>query len=83
MSCRVLRRGMELAMFDQIIESAQKIGINRIIGYYFPTPKNGMVKYLFNNLEFKQLVSHENGDSTWYFEIPKCYIKKNNIIEVT
>jgi FkbH-like protein len=82
MSCRVLRRGMELAMFDQLVDNAQQLGITRIFGYYYPTKKNRMVSELFKNLEFNHLESRENGDSIWYFDIPGLYFKKNNLIEV-
>jgi FkbH-like protein len=83
MSCRVLRRGMELAMFDQLVDKAQQLGITRIFGYFSPTKKNEVVRGLFNDLEFNQLVLHEGGDSTWYFDIPERYLPKNKCIEVT
>ena len=34
MSCRVLKRDMEFAMMDELVEKAKKAGVKKIIGYY-------------------------------------------------
>ncbi len=65
MSCRVLGRNMELAMFDALLARCRQCGINKLKGYYFPTNKNGMVRDLFQTLGFE----HETGD-TWCYTIP-------------
>ena len=39
MSCRVLKRDMELAMLDELVERCQEAGIEEIYGYYYPTAK--------------------------------------------
>ena len=44
MSCRVLKRDMEFAMMDELVEKAKKARVKKIIGYYYPTAKNAMVK---------------------------------------
>ena len=43
MSCRVLKREMEFAMFDALVEQCQARGIRKIVGVYIPSKKNGMV----------------------------------------
>ena len=43
MSCRVLKREMEFAMFDALIEQCQARGIRKILGVYIPSKKNSMV----------------------------------------
>ena len=52
MSCRVLKRGMENFVLNQIVYLAQQNQCNEIIGEYIPTAKNGMVKDHFQNLGF-------------------------------
>jgi FkbH-like protein len=52
MSCRVLKREMEFAMLDRLVESAKKQGVERIHGYYLRTPKNGMVESHYSRLGF-------------------------------
>ena len=42
MSCRVLKRGMELAMFDELVARSRRDGATEIVGKYLPTKKNGM-----------------------------------------
>ena len=46
MSCRVLKRGMEEAMMEVLAKRARLAGGERLIGYYYPTAKNGMVIFI-------------------------------------
>lgn len=55
MSCRVLKRGMEEFIIDKIIQIARKHGFCRVIGEYLPTPKNAMVKDLYENMGFTRV----------------------------
>ena len=82
MSCRVLKRDMEYAMFDSLVKKAKKEKIKKIIGYYYPTMKNGMVKDFYKNMGFNLLNEDEDGNSTWEYTIPSRYTKKNKFIEV-
>jgi predicted enzyme involved in methoxymalonyl-ACP biosynthesis len=52
MSCRVLKRGMEAAMFEQLCLQAKRKQLKKIAGYYLPTAKNAMVKNLYGELGF-------------------------------
>ncbi|MFP6907552.1 MAG: hypothetical protein VCG02_20215, partial [Verrucomicrobiota bacterium] len=47
MSCRVLKRGMEFAMRDVLIERAQARGLQKIIGEYRESAKNQRVENLY------------------------------------
>ena len=58
MSCRVLKRGMEEFIVDKILSVAAQQGFRRVVGEYIPTPKNAMVKDLYEQLGFSRL---ENG----------------------
>ena len=60
MSCRVLKRGMEDAMMNSLFEQAEKSGIKRVIGYYYPTMKNGMVKNFYDNYGFEMVDQGNN-----------------------
>jgi predicted enzyme involved in methoxymalonyl-ACP biosynthesis len=53
MSCRVLKRDMEVAMLDAVVERCLAAGIKRIVGTYLPTPKNGMVADFYLKLGFE------------------------------
>jgi FkbH-like protein len=52
MSCRVLKRGMEEFMVTQMAKRARQQGVERLIGEYLPTAKNGMVKDIYSQMGF-------------------------------
>lgn len=52
MSCRVLKRGMEEFIVNEMARQAQDWGVQRLIGEYIPTSKNGMVKDLYEQMGF-------------------------------
>ena len=82
MSCRVLKRDMEYAMMDSMVEACQDCGIHTILGYYYPTAKNAMVKEFYAQMGFEKMDEGEDGSSIWQFEIPSSYEKKNTVIAV-
>lgn len=82
MSCRVLKRDMEFAMMDELVEKARESGIKRIVGYYYPTVKNAMVKDFYNLQGFSKVSEDEEGNTVWEYILGKDYKKKQNVIEV-
>ncbi len=76
MSCRVLKRGMETAMLDALATRARECRLKGIVGYYFPTAKNGMVKNLFQEMGFRKL-----SENSWHLDISENYTSKNRFIE--
>ena len=79
MSCRVLKRDMEYAMMDQLVEVCMKRGISYIYGYYCPTTKNGMVRNFYQLQGFEK-VEEQDGNTVWRFVIKPDYEKKNKHI---
>mgnify|MGYP002623562974 CR=1 FL=1 len=82
MSCRVLKRDMELALLDAIVHRCQAKGLQRIMGYYYPTAKNAMVRNFYGELGFEKKSEDEKGNSVWEFAIPNEYEKKNKYIAI-
>jgi FkbH-like protein len=80
MSCRILKRGMEFAMLDELIKQCRKKEINEIIGYYYKTAKNSIVSDLYKELGFVLVESHDM-NSIWKLSIKK-YKYKNKIIRI-
>ena len=76
MSCRVLKRDMEYAMLDEMVKAAKKKDVAKLIGYYLPTKKNGMVAQLYTELGFTQ-----DGE-IWTLDVasyqPQCRVIKVN-----
>ncbi len=82
MSCCVLKRDMEFAMLDRLVECCRDQGIETIRGYYYPTAKNKMVKDLYGRFGFSKLSEDENGNSVW--EMPTDgYENKCEVIAIT
>ena len=83
MSCRVLKRDMEYAMLDEIVKKANSLALTEVLGYYYPTEKNGMVKALYQDFGFKKLSIDDQGNSVWSLSLQeKTYIDKNKHIQV-
>ena len=76
MSCRVLKRDMELAMLDALAENAAARGLTELYGYYYPTAKNSMVKDLYASFGFEKI-----SDEKWRLNLDG-YTRKNKVIEV-
>ena len=81
MSCRVLKRGMEQAMLDALAEQARAAGLERLVGYYYPTKKNPMVAELYPDFGFSLQKSAAQG-TVWAYTLPDEYLPKNRFIEV-
>lgn len=82
MSCRVLKRDMEFAMMDELVDKARGAGIKKLIGYYYPTAKNAMVKDFYGLQGFTKISEDSEGNTIWEFVITDTYEKKQHVIEI-
>ena len=82
MSCRVLKRDMEFAMMDALVEKARERGIKTIYGYYYPTAKNKMVKEFYDIQGFDLVSEDADGNKTYKLDISQNYENKNKVISV-
>ncbi|NLZ46099.1 MAG: HAD-IIIC family phosphatase, partial [Clostridiales bacterium] len=80
MSCRVLKRDMELAMLDRFVEECVKTGAKKIKGYYYKTAKNKMVSQLLKTFGFKLV--EENGEDTVWEMYLEGYKNQNHVIKL-
>ncbi len=76
MSCRVLKRGMEGFVLNNIVATARSNGFKKVIGEYIPTAKNDMVRGHYKNLGFT-----ERGDK-WEIDVAQYEDKKNFILPI-
>jgi FkbH-like protein len=65
MSCRVLKRGVEQFVMNEIFNLAAARGARRVVGKYLKTAKNAMVENFYQNFGFQKDYEWSNGDSTW------------------
>ena len=75
MSCRVLKRGMEDAMMDTLMRHAAARGIKKVVGYYYPTVKNAMVREFYAQFGFSKTQESEQG-TTWELNVAD-YVPRN------
>ena len=80
MSCRVLKRDMEFAMLDGLVERAREAGLSELLGYYIPTSKNGMVADHYEKLGFERM-GDTGGRTDWKLSLA-AYTPRNRHIKV-
>ena len=68
MSCRVLNRKLEQATLNCVVSHARAAGVHALIGEYFKTDRNGMVKDHYSCLGF-EAVHVDDHRSRWRLEI--------------
>ena len=83
MSCRVLKRGVEEAMMEELAKKVRLAGGEKLIGYYYPTAKNGMVRDFYRAHSFS-LVDDADGNTVWEhrLEVDAPPIAKKHFIQV-
>ena len=60
-SCRVLARGVEETLMNELVSLARAAGTERILGEYLPTARNGMVADFYPRLGFAELDTAPDG----------------------
>jgi FkbH-like protein len=83
MSCRVLKREMEFAMFDALVEQCQARGIRKIVGVYIPSKKNSMVAAHYASLGFTAMAGASEGRELWCYNVPASYSPRTRYIRRT
>lgn len=78
MSCRVLKRGMEDVMMDELFNILELEGCTTVVGYYYRTKKNSMVENFYQNTGFKLLT--DTNDCRIYIIDIRDYQKRNKLI---
>ena len=81
MSCRVLGRGVEKAALAILIDEARRLNVKTIVGRYYPTSKNGMVRDLYPSLGFRAVAgkSDENEMTVWELNLSTASVEVPNI----
>lgn len=81
MSCRVLKRNMEQAMMDQFVNVCKNRNVKKIIGHFYPTTKNKMVKNFYGAMGYIKEKEDNEGNSDWVMYLDE-YINKNKVISI-
>ena len=81
MSCRVLKRDMECAMLDAVVDAARARGLKMLYGYYLPTAKNGMVREFYGTMGF-ELIEEKGNGTVWSLDVSGDREVRNTVITV-
>ena len=65
MSCRVLKRGVETLLNNNLCRWAIGRGLKRICGEYIPTPKNDLVREHYAGLGYTKISDDGAGHTRW------------------
>ncbi len=69
MSCRVLGRGVEECLMNNVVNQARGMHVITIKASYVPTPKNEMVKDFYGRFGFQKSQEMPDGASNWTLDI--------------
>jgi len=69
MSCRVIGRTVEAAMFGELCHAAERRGCDRIDGTYIRSSKNGMVADLFERFGFERARGGDEAVVRWEYDL--------------
>ena len=81
MSCRVLKRGVEILLNNAVCRWAIARGLKRIRGEYIPTPKNGPVRDHFPGLGYLKISEDDAGRTLWETELSADWKPRRAVIE--
>jgi FkbH-like protein len=73
MSCRVLKRGVEQFLLNDLVTYARKRGLTRVLGEFHPTKKNALVRDHYARLGFTQ-VGDDSGHTQWELRLDDSWI---------
>src|SRR5215467_11952478 len=82
MSCRVLKRGVEECLINNLFNEARKRGLVGVVGEYIKSSKNAMVKDFYNDFGF-DLVRNDGLRQVWYLDVERYELKQTSIREMS
>ena len=77
MSCRVLKRGMEEFIINQMAKAAAEGGAETLVGEYIKTPKNGMVEHIYEKMGFTSVAEQRYSLKLADFKAHETYISQD------
>ncbi len=81
MSCRVLKRGVEVLEMERLVEFCRGRGLRVIVGRYLPTAKNKLVSGHYADLGFKEIPGDADG-TTWQFDLSEQRMLRGHCIVI-
>ena len=79
MSCRVIGRHVEEAVFAEMLQCARSAGIQRLIGFFCPTGRNQLVADHYSRLGFSAMTAHGRAGDFWQLQVERRRLTKHFI----
>jgi len=76
MSCRVLGRGVQDMVLNEILKHAGANNIDRLLGIYIPSARNQMVENHYPLLGFESVDRQPDGSTRWSLQVLGAEVKK-------
>jgi FkbH-like protein len=73
MSCRVIGRGLEYVVINELIERARQRGCAEVSGWYLPTERNALAADLYARAGFELVESQASGATLWRRLVDRVY----------
>jgi FkbH-like protein len=83
MSCRVIGRGLEFAIWNLIFEDARQAGCRQLQASYIPTAKNAQVKDFYERLGLDLAAEDADGAKHYHKDLAALRDVENDYIQVT
>lgn len=80
MSCRVIGRGVEYWMTNELAFSARTAGKTKLLGTYRPTSKNELVRDHFAQMGFTKVAEAPDGTTHWELNIADFMVWPHSIV---
>jgi FkbH-like protein len=80
MSCRVIGRTVEAHLMAELCQEASRLGRSRLRGTYVPTPKNEIVRDLYERFGFTLIGEVGDGTTHWEYDIRTLGPITNDVI---
>ncbi len=81
MSCRVIKRDLEFAMLDELVERARAAEVRQLRGSYIPSRKNALVADHYIRLGFEKISAEPDGTTVYMLQVAG-YEPRNGHIRV-
>jgi FkbH-like protein len=79
MSCRVLKRGVEILEMERALAFCRRRGLRAVVGRYLPTAKNKLVSGHYAELGFVEIPGATSG-TTWRFDLETSAFARSHFI---
>jgi len=82
MSCRVIGRGVEFAVWSAVVDDARRLGKQGLSAAYHPSGKNAHVSDFYDRLGFLKLEENENGNRCYQAQVTDVRLTDSDWVEL-